>query len=206
MMKRMACFAGLLFLGAQASASVVGPIDFDSKDVQLYEGGQNSDSATYTTSGNQLTLTDNIWVAVDIGSLTLTSNMQLKFDFSSTVQGELQGIILDDDLIWNTSGNGYVFGERLWGTQTNDPLFNEGVAGNDYTGGTQSFTLDLGALAGETVNYIAFVMDDDSVNASSSNSTFSNVSIQAVPVPAALPLFATAIVGVGAARLRRRSK
>lgn len=167
------------------------PTAYGTGNQQNGEGDDfNLESFSVTNDGTELKLWDNIWVAIDIGVVTLSSKSKLEFSFKSAHQGELQGIILDDNV---DHTDGTIYANQLYGTATGSIAFKNDPIEYDGSGDWMEFLIDLSSYAGETVNYIAFVMDDDDAPLDG-DAYFKEVSLQSVPLPAGIFLLGSGLL------------
>jgi hypothetical protein len=114
-------------------------------------------AAAVLDGGATLQLAGNGWRSL-AGSYVITANTILEFDFTSPVQGEVQGIGFDiDNKVANSDGAHFVqvYGTQAWGIRT---------AGTYAGSGTQHFRIELGKLFTGTFNRLVFATDDDVTN------------------------------------------
>ncbi len=154
-------------------------------DIEIFEGlkigndwveidrytAQDGGAATLADDGLSLTQTTNAWTEIVTGRQTVSDDMLLSFDFSSSDEGEVHGVAL-------LNGAGDLDVSRmvkLFGTQEIDGVITL-YDTYDLGQGVQRFELDLGALfAGATYDRIVFFTDDDAEYGS--NSTYANIEI-----------------------------
>ncbi|MFS1524425.1 hypothetical protein ACL7TT_09965 [Microbulbifer sp. 2304DJ12-6] len=142
-------------------------IDFNTATLVDYADNSIVGTVNIEGGGNALNLTGNNWQRIDF-PYTVTANTVLEFEFSSSVQGEIHAIGLDDD---NSYSEGWAF--QLYGTQT--------WANQDYReypgdGSVKHYTIPVGQYFAGVMNYLVFVMDHD-VTAPNGQSIFSNVRV-----------------------------
>jgi len=126
----------------------------------------SSGSVDLAANGKQITLNGIRMRAVPI-SYQITPNTVLSFDFSSTMEGQVQGILLDDDLNLNLERLFKLFGTLPYGLSDFDNYM--------LSDGTKRYTIPIGEYYQGTANYIGFAMYNTADSAS--NATFSNVKL-----------------------------
>lgn len=192
----------LMALAVPAQAAMYGStIDFSTETILSYGGSQDVDSSSYSIldSGSTLYLFGNTWKAVAL-DLTVAANSVLTFDFMSTVQGEIHAVGLDTNLSMNPDVSIQFFGTQSGG-------MNQYYAPDIYSLGdgwsTYTFKLTDYLPVGTHTVYLLFVNDDDTSSVIG-ESYFSNVKVGAVPLPGALLLFGSGLLGlVGLRRVRK---
>ncbi|MCV6595643.1 MAG: hypothetical protein OIF40_00985, partial [Mangrovicoccus sp.] len=145
---------------------------------QLEISGQSYDIAAFAhqnpqvkhslaDGGKTLVQSTDAWTTVDIGSFVVTEDTVLRFDFSSTDEGEIHGFEFDNDDL--PSGD---YGFQLFGTQT---IYRQDF--NDYrlSDGTKTYEIAVGEFFTGTFDSLVFFSDDD--RGRGSNSTFSNIEL-----------------------------
>ncbi|MCP4421773.1 MAG: multicopper oxidase domain-containing protein [Chloroflexi bacterium] len=137
--------------------------------VESYGGGQNSPGsaiATIENDGTTLRIVGNGWRKVAV-PYNVTASTVLEFDFSSSAEGEIHAIGLDDDDAISASRTFELYGTQLWGDQTY----------NTYTNGdgTVHYSIPVGTHFTGSMLYITFAMDDDA--AAAGESVFSDISL-----------------------------
>ena len=139
-------------------------IDFNSVSINSFATQDASGTNSVGSGGASLTLTNNTWKYIPF-SYTITANTVIEFEFSSTSQGEIHGVGLEND---NTLTSTRIF--KVHGTQ------NYGITNFDnYSGGTTTYVIPVGSSFTGSIDRIVFVNDNDA--GSGNNSTFSNVKI-----------------------------
>ena len=139
-------------------------IDFNSNPTSSFSNQDGSGSVSIGGGGTSLTLSGNRWRYINL-PYTITSSTVLEFDFSSTAEGEIHGIAMEENLGHSSNRVFQLYGTQTWGRQNH----------HDYSGGTQHYSIPIGNFYTGSFNYLVFVMDND--GGGSSNSTFSNVII-----------------------------
>jgi len=159
--------------GIQLDASYITPYGIN-------QNGANGLPADFTLSdgGRTITLTGNSWFKYELPEdYTVTSNTMLQVTFSSSAEGELHGIGLDEDNDHDQSTQKRSI--ILHGTQ----YWNRGIylpAADDYSNFAPdevTYTLDLGNLYSNTgpMPYLIFINDGDV--AGGGVSTFRNIRV-----------------------------
>jgi len=145
-----------------------GLINFGAFSIDSYGGGQDvTGTATVEDNGATLRLTGNNWKKVDF-AYNVTANTLMEFDFRSPVQGEIQSIGFDVDLVTNSPASFQVYGWEVWQNQDF----------HDYAPSapnTKHYTIPLGTYTTGAYNYLFFGNDDDSLTLS--DSYFTNVQV-----------------------------
>jgi subtilisin family serine protease len=154
--------------GGDTGNTDAGLINFNDYTVNSYDPNQDiTKSYAVTNSGAQLSVSGNTWKQILI-NYNVTADTILEFDFSSTAEGEVQGIGFDNDL--SLSGEQFfkVFGTQSWGIQAFDT----------YTTaqGTVHYTINVGQYFTGFVQYMVFGNDHDVTNPTAAAS-FSNVKL-----------------------------
>ncbi|MGE9290864.1 MAG: hypothetical protein ACQKBT_07730, partial [Puniceicoccales bacterium] len=119
--------------------------------------------------GSSLGLSGNAWYMVDLGSVEVTVDTVLTFDFSSSIEGEIHGIGLDDDTEISSDRTFQLYGSQIWGIQTYNDYGSDAPA-------TKHYEIPVGDHYTGEFRYLFFAMDDDANEAAAS--TFTNVSIR----------------------------
>ena len=155
------------------------PVDFRYVDVGSYGGSNQDVTGDYTVEddGAALYLSGNTWKAIPF-SYNVTSNTKMTFDFQSSVEGEIQAIGLDDDLVISPDRVFQLYGTQTWGIGD----FKNYSA---TAPGWKSYEIPVGNFFTGTVNYITFINDHDSSNPNALG-VFKNVKVFENP-PSTLP-------------------
>lgn len=141
-------------------------LDFSVGTISSYGGNQDNPSqgtgAVVEDGGATLALTDNVWKRVSLGEsyeITADTRLTLELNASDTPVSEIIAIGLDlDDNPFNGGNSVY----QLGGTQSQGGFVDLRGQGVDDDGdGVVSFTIDLSAHAGTTIDSLVFVNDDD---------------------------------------------
>lgn len=150
-------------------------------EVVPYGGTQDSGPATIAIEDGGLTLhiVGNAWKKVEV-PYTITSDTVLEFDFSSSAEGEIHGVGLDnDDTIDNPIQIYQFYGTQAYGIATS-PTYDPG---SNPEPAVVHYTISLGTLAGNSYTHLTFTNDHD-VATPTGESIFSNVSIhELAPTP-----------------------
>ncbi|MBN2712831.1 MAG: hypothetical protein JXR97_10435 [Planctomycetes bacterium] len=147
-----------------------------SHDVEVYAGSQNTvGTALVEDNGSTLHITGNLWRKVNLGSVTVTKNTVLEFDFASSAQGEIHGIGFDNDDGVSSDLTFQVYGTQGWGITK----FRDYVALS-----VKHYVIPVGQYYTGTFSHLMFVNDHD-VTSPTGDSVFSNIRIyeQAVASP-----------------------
>lgn len=139
-------------------------IDFSGVSINSFATQDANGANSVGSGGASLTLTNNTWKYIPF-NYTVTANTVIEFEFSSSSQGEIHGVGLEND---NTLTSTRIF--KVHGTQ------NYGITNYDnYSGGTTTYVIPVGSSFTGSIDRIVFVNDNDA--GSGNNSTFSNVKI-----------------------------
>lgn len=144
-------------------------VDFNDSSFDSY-GSQDVDgNVVVSASGDQVDFAGNTWQQTSL-SYTVTQNTIIEFDFKSTVEGELQGFVLETDSNFQTGSNVI----QLYGTD-NDSYFDTSY---QYTslGDWQHFVIDVSDYVIGEITSLAFVNDDDR-SPQNSNSSYRGFAI-----------------------------
>ena len=161
---------------ARSAFGLPGSIDFDGHAVAPYAGagGQQDVSGGHRLfdGGVMFRLDGNTWQAVAL-AYEVTPATVLSFDFQSARQGEIHGIGVDGDLLFN-NGSPVEVRFDLYGTQSLE-ISNHDF--HDYAGpAPRHYEIPLGAYVTGPIAYLTFVNDHD-VADPDAESLFSNVKL-----------------------------
>jgi hypothetical protein len=149
--------------------AATGILNFANRTILDYGGTQDfNGSATATSSGSGLALKGNTWKAIAL-NYNVTSNTVLEFDFSSSAQGDIHGIGLDNDVSYTSSRTFQLYGTQSWGIRDFDT----------YPSGTllaKHYVIPVGQYYIGSVHYLFFINDHD-VSNPTAQSLFSNVKL-----------------------------
>ena len=145
-----------------------GVLTFAAGDISGFGGKQDQGTASVSSDGTAITLADNAWKQV-MEDVTITADTVLRFDFSSTQEGEVHGIGFEVDGELSENRIFQLDGLQKWGIQDYNKLYNSS------SGETQSYTINVGDHFTGDFDRIVFVMDDDANIGA--DSTFSNIQI-----------------------------
>ena len=152
-------------------------LDFNVVTTESYPNQDPDGDVTVLDGGATIRLDNNTWRQT-IMTFDITADTVMEFTFESTAQGEIHGVLFDDDA--NVSED-QAF--KLWGTQP------WAIGGFDYVGsGPQQFRIPLGSYFTGNNLRLVLVNDDDALDGS--NSSFSNVRIFEDTSPGVLSDFA----------------
>jgi len=141
--------------------------DFNADPIIGYDAGQDFGSAIIQDGGATVYMDGNVWKAIAI-NYTVTANTVLKFDFKSTVEGEIHEIGFDNDLIVAPDHRLVIYGNQGYaGTFSGDTY--------DGSGNWQSFAVPIGSTFTGAFTYLILTADDDA--SSAGNSFFRNIKI-----------------------------
>ncbi|WP_027183584.1 PEP-CTERM domain protein [Desulfovibrio inopinatus] len=184
----------MMFVGqAQAAYDIIDLSSFVS-----YGGSQDQGSASYDNTSGVLTLGTDTWKGFDISSLDFGDNSTLTFDFKASAESEIQGLgfgIGSSSTDVNSS-NFKPYTYRLYGVQTN---YGANTS-YSYTGDGdwQTFSIDLSSLSTKDFDYLVFIndFDNDVKGGSAAEVAIRNVAIASTPIPGALWLFGSGMLGM----------
>ncbi|MCP5215645.1 MAG: hypothetical protein H6995_11625 [Pseudomonadales bacterium] len=98
-----------------AAAPVNPGISFNSNPPSVYVSSEDgTGTVTVEDGGATIRLVGNRWQKINF-PYTVTANTVLEFDFRSSVQGEIHGIGLDNDLFLSSNLTFQVYGTQSWG-------------------------------------------------------------------------------------------
>lgn len=171
--------------GSNATATVTVRVDAPASNVldlrnhriDAYGGKQDGvGAALVEDNGATLHLVGNTWKKIDL-PYTITPDTVLEFDFSSTSQGDIHGIGLDDNLTITASRTFRLFGRQNWGLGAFDT----------YTAaaGMKHYVIPVGKYYTGPAAYLFFTNDHDVQNPAA-ESRFRNVRLYEAPRSAAL--------------------
>ncbi|MEM9555024.1 MAG: PepSY domain-containing protein [Acidobacteriota bacterium] len=147
-------------------------IDWDVTPTESYSNQDNASNVTIQDGGDSILLQDNTWRRT-VGTYTVTANTVVEFDFTSTSQGEIHGIGLDEDNTLSADRIFKVHGTQAYGIQDFD----------NYTSGTVTYSIPVGQYFTGAAMNLVLVNDNDA--GTGNDSTFSNVRIyEDTPNPA----------------------
>lgn len=198
-----------MFLTATASLMLLTPaqaalIDFSNP---LPYTGQPT-TGTAASDGSSLTLTGNIWTAFAFDTpFSVKENSVLSFNYRSDELPEIAAIGFDNDTQFNYSLDAKN-AVKFAGTQ--GPNWPEYILAPKYTEGSgfASYSILLTDFLnlGDTFSYLVFLNDDDAVFSAggdgSSFSVFSDVSVSPTPIPGAIWLLGSGMLGLAGVRRR----
>ncbi len=158
---------------------VTDPIDFSTYTIDTYGGAQDATPANWQVlgAGSTLRIWGNTWKKITAGPYTIDADTILEFDFTSNIEGEVQGIGFDNDLNISPPSTFWLYGNQNWGI----------VDYHDYAGSAPApkhYAIPVGAHFTGSFSYMVFANDDDANSVA--ESIFSNVRLyQNVPPTAA---------------------
>ncbi|SEB79285.1 type I secretion C-terminal target domain (VC_A0849 subclass) [Maribacter dokdonensis] len=151
-------------------------ITLDETAFDEYSAGQTDYSnheLDVSRDGLSVTLEGNTWQAAHY-DYTVTKNTVIEFNFSSTSEGEIHALGVDNDKFF--SG-----GEEHFFTigSSKSTIFNNEFRGYEVGDGTVKYTIRLGDYYDGHINYLTFINDHDTLlaedNGTYGNSTYSNL-------------------------------
>ena len=155
--------------GGGGPGPCAGCIDFSTVSTVSYSNQDTSNgSVTVEDGGATLSLLGNRWRRTT-QTFTVTADTVIEFDFASTSQGEIHGIGFDEDD--TLSNNTRIF--QIHGTQNWGGAFQNAV---QYSGGTQTFTINVGDFYTGSGMRLVLVNDKDA-GSQTNTSSFTNVRI-----------------------------
>ena len=155
--------------GGGGGGPCAGCLDFDTVTTVSYSNQDTSNgSVSVQDGGATLSLVGNRWRRTT-QTFTVTADTVIEFDFTSTSQGEIHGIGFDEDD--SLTNNTRIF--QFHGTQNWGGAFQNAV---QYSGGTQTFTINVGQFYTGNSMRLVFVNDKDS-GSQTNTSAFTNVRI-----------------------------
>lgn len=181
------------FVAGAASASTINL----GQSLINYANQGSIGGASYDAGTGILKFTGDTWKALELNT-PITSDAIISFDFRSNLQGELHGIGFDSNTNFVAADSKNFF--QLYGTQPpSTPWWQASQEYKTYSG-TDWVTYSI-ALSGIPAgfNYLIFVNDNDA-RTSFVESEFRNLTITAVPVPAAAWLLGAGLVGLAGIR------
>ncbi len=146
------------------------PMLFDQVAFSSYSSGQDiSGTVSTQNGGTELSLSGNIWKKMALNYI-VTEETIIKFDFKSTIQGELQGFVLETDNNYSTGSNIIqIYGQDNWN------YFDRTYSYNG-SGEWQSFSIRASDYLTGHVSALAFINDHDG-GAKNGNSSYRNFTI-----------------------------
>ncbi|MEL6476807.1 MAG: putative Ig domain-containing protein, partial [Pseudomonadota bacterium] len=151
---------------------------FDQADLMSYSGqdrpGQFGTGANILDDGATLELDGNLWKRAKLNQdFEITADTQLQVDLMiGDALPEIVGIGFDAD---DNPFNQPVSLFRLAGNQGGSLSIDVRNQGEDLGDGKTRFLIDLSGFAGQTINSLVFVSDDDNPGNGEGSSIFSNV-------------------------------
>jgi hypothetical protein len=157
---------------AQVDVSVADGMAFQADDFSGY--GKNQDKSggvSVSDGGTTVGLQGNTWKKAAL-DYTVTEDTVLTFDFKVPKEGEIHGILVDQDDEW-ANGNELEF--QLSGSQR-----EQNSANADYNGRAdadwQTYEIEIGNYVSGEFEYIGFVNDHDVANADA-ESAYRNIQL-----------------------------
>ncbi|WP_027183585.1 PEP-CTERM domain protein [Desulfovibrio inopinatus] len=194
-----------VMIGGQAQAA------YNSIDLSTFEsyGKKNQSTGDASYTGQELILDSDAWKAVNISNLDLDNIAKLKltFDFKASAESDIQGI----GFATGSSSSSVYESDLRKNAYKLSGLAKYNCSNSSYTytenGEWQSFSINLSSLydTDSDFDYLVFFNDyDGNVKGSSpSEVAFRNVAIASTPIPGALWLFGSGLLGVVMIRRKR---
>ena len=126
-----------------------------------------SGTASVEDNGATIRLVGNVWKKIDF-PYAITPDTVLEFDFSSSAQGEIHAIGLDNNLSYSAGFSFRVYGTQRWGIGDFATYPGSGVT---------HYTIPIGQYYTGEMQYLFFAMDHD-VSGPTGESRFSNVRVR----------------------------
>jgi len=144
-------------------------IDFTNPPVMNFDADFQNVNGSHTVldNGDSLEIQGNTWKKVAL-DYTVTENTIIEFDFSSTAEGEVQGIGFDNDDSISSNTMFRLFGTQDWGIADFDNY--------DGSGQVKHYVIPVGQFYTGEFNVLVFANDHD-VDNPTAQSLFSNVKI-----------------------------
>jgi len=145
---------------------------------EYYESTQQDrDSKWMTVSddGKSITTEGNLWKAMKLPSdskITITDDTVLEFEVNITEMTEIHSICLDEDRDIDNGNRCFM----VSGYQTND-LGDQIYQGIEYTYDYNKYQIRLSEFFSGTMEYIAFLNDNDSSDRTTGSATYSNIKV-----------------------------
>lgn len=162
---------------AAAPAPGFNPFDFSASAPASFNGQNVSNSfsvGTTTTANDTLTLNNNTWLSVELGTFPVGPNTILEFDVTATGNAEALAIGFERDFVESSADTIRFGGAENFGKAYHPPVLN---------GHTRSIRVNVGQMiTNRNYNRITFIRDHDL--APSGSVSFSNVRLyQGTPNP-----------------------
>ncbi|QDV74516.1 choice-of-anchor Q domain-containing protein [Botrimarina mediterranea] len=153
----------------------------DNVTSQTASVGGNTPAYEVRDDGATFYVENNMWRAIQLPTpVQVTADTIIEFDYQSTVEGDVHGFSLDDNLVHNSN-----IRVKLHGTQSLTSPWTDADAVDYVVGeGVRHYRIRLGDIATGTFNYLYLFTDNDATG--TGNSTFSNIKIYE-DVPSAQP-------------------
>ncbi|WP_299819400.1 cadherin-like domain-containing protein [uncultured Jannaschia sp.] len=125
--------------------------------------------------GATIAFTGNTWKKVALPEgFTVSADSVLRFQLSSSFEGEIIGIGLDDDNDFNGSADSLF---QLGGQDRWDRYSVQDFNDYDVSNGVKTYEISLADLAGRSFDHLVVFSDADGADVAGANATFSNVEI-----------------------------
>lgn len=165
--------------GADAGTSDTGNYIMLPNHQLSYDSNQDTADNLMVVSEDSMSVSmkGNLWKAMAIpGGLTITEDTVLQFEFTLTEETEQHLICFDEDLDKDDKGHARCF--KIAGTQTDNlgVLIYRNIQPT-HEGESYSYMIKLSEYFTGTMNYIAFVQDNDSSDKTTGECTYSNIRV-----------------------------
>ncbi len=161
------------FFNDEPNGEVVTPpsnvLNFNNFNVGDYGINENNGAGTVNIEdgGASLRLQGNRWQQIAF-NYTITTNTVIEFDYSSTSEGEIQGIGFDNNLRRSGHKTFKLFGTQAWGESSFDNYRT--------SNGVKHYVIPVGQFYTGAAQYLFFANDHD-VSNPDSESLFSNIKV-----------------------------
>ncbi len=161
--------------GAGSGGEQIVPlVDIMESELVDYVEAQNQGGVvTVSPDGLSLDIVGNIWVAIPL-DYTITPETMLEFDFSSSSQGEIHGIGMDNQIAVLDTGKFF----QIYGTQTNVGEFppTQQAFYNYQPPGAARYSIPIGQYYTGVMTHLVIASDHD-VATPTIQSTYSDIAI-----------------------------
>ena len=142
-----------LDIACNCTGTLNGSVDFANEFIKSFVGSQDFGSAEVQEEGAALKITDNAWKAIDF-FYEITPNTLLEFEFKSDQEGEIHGIGLSNDLVFEPNRS-----FMLFGTQVASGIIDDfkNYSEDEYV----SYAIPVGQYYMGAVSQLFFIMDHD---------------------------------------------
>ena len=161
-------------VAAPGDPSVVA-IDFSDALSSYADQDRDPNGYAVQDGGATIAFTGNTWKKVALPEgFTVSADSVLRFQLSSSFEGEIIGIGLDDDNDFNGSADSLF---QLGGQDRWDRYSVQDFNDYDVADGVKTYEIPLADLAGRSFDHLVVFSDADGADVAGANATFSNVEI-----------------------------